>query len=595
MQNCVKSSNWGEAEMHQQGGTIEETLDSIASHEYVLPAIQREFVWRPEQVCNLFDSLMQGYPFGEFMLWRVQAQNSANFRWYDFVREYHQRDNPHCPELGTIHDKPITAILDGQQRLTAFNIGLRGSMARKLPHKWWSSSDAFPERVLALDLLAEPDPDEEGSRYAFEFVDDHRIGLEGSRLWFKVADILGMDAGPSMLEWLLSKGLDSDQLKLAFNILARLHQSIRVEPVVAYYEEKSQDIERVLNIFIRCNSGGTPLSYSNLLLSIAVSQWEKRDARREVHGLVDDMNKVRDGLSFNADFVLKAGLMLTDIASVGFQVANFTHANMAILEEKWPEIRQALLETAELVDSFGFDSRTIRATNSLLPIAYYLHKKGAPKDFETSDHYLKDRRIIRGWLIRSILKESGIWGSGLDTLLTALREEIRKSDGSEFPAAELRRVMVQRGKTLTFGEEEIEDLADMRVGDGRMFALLTMLFPDLGSLGGSDIDHVFPKARFTPRRLAEACVSDEDIEGFRDRCDRLSNLQLLDRVVNNEKRTTLPADWLDVHCQDEGARGSYCDRHMLGEVPRKIKHFSSWYDFRRQKLRDRIASLVNDV
>ena len=29
------------------------------------------FVWRPEQVCNLFDSLMQGYPFGEFMFWRV--------------------------------------------------------------------------------------------------------------------------------------------------------------------------------------------------------------------------------------------------------------------------------------------------------------------------------------------------------------------------------------------------------------------------------------------------------------------------------------------------------------------------------------------
>ena len=50
--------------MHQQGGTIENALNSIASHEYVLPAIQREFVCRPEQVCNLFDSLMQGYPFG---------------------------------------------------------------------------------------------------------------------------------------------------------------------------------------------------------------------------------------------------------------------------------------------------------------------------------------------------------------------------------------------------------------------------------------------------------------------------------------------------------------------------------------------------
>ena len=50
--------------MHQQGGTIQDALDSIASHEYVLPAIQREFVWRPEQVCNLFDSLLQDIPSG---------------------------------------------------------------------------------------------------------------------------------------------------------------------------------------------------------------------------------------------------------------------------------------------------------------------------------------------------------------------------------------------------------------------------------------------------------------------------------------------------------------------------------------------------
>ena len=86
--------------MHQQGGTIENALRRIESHEYVLPAIQREFVWQPEQVCNLFDSLMQGYPFGEFMLWRVNPENADLYRWYDFVREYHQRDNPHCPGIG---------------------------------------------------------------------------------------------------------------------------------------------------------------------------------------------------------------------------------------------------------------------------------------------------------------------------------------------------------------------------------------------------------------------------------------------------------------------------------------------------------------
>ncbi len=583
--------------MHQQGGTIREALESIGSRGYVLPAIQREFVWQPEQICSLFDSVMQGYPFGEFMFWRVDAQNVGQYRWYDFVRDYHQKNNPHCPELGPIHDKPLTAVLDGQQRLTAFNIGLRGSMAIKLPYKWWNSSDAFPRRVLALDLLAPPDPDEEGSRYVFEFVNEDRIGLRDTHLWFRVSDIMSFpteNPAPDMLDWLSEIGLDSEPQRLAFRTLNRLHQAICVEPVIAYYEEKSQDIERVLNIFIRCNSGGTPLSYSNLLLSIAVSQWDTLDARSEVHGLVDEMNKVRAGLLFNADFVLKAGLMLTDIASVGFKVENFTHENMAILEKNWPNIRQALLETVELVDSFGFDSRTIQATNSLLPIAYYLYMKGAPRDFETSDRFLDDRTVIRGWLTRSILK-TGIWGSGLDTLLTALREVIRDSGGSDFPAVALRRVMAQRGKTLDFVEEEIEDLADMRLGDRRIFPLLTMLFSHLESRDGSDIDHVFPKSRFTPSRLKAACIAEDQIEASRDNCDRLANLQLLDRSVNNEKRASLPADWLDAHCPDDQARQTYCDRHLLGDVPREIKDFAAYYDTRRQKLRNRIADLVNSV
>ena len=287
--------------------------------------------------------------------------------------------------------------------------------------------------------------------------------------------------------------------------------------------------------------------------------------------------------------------MLSGIASVGFKVENFTYENMAVLENNWPNIRQALMETVELVDSFGFDSRTIQATNSLLPIAYYLYRKGAPKDFETSDHFIHDRAAIRGWLTRSILKESGIWGSGLDTLLTALRDVIRESDASEFPAAQLRRVMAQRGKTLDFIEEEIEDLADMGLGDRRIFPLLTMLFPDLDSRDGSDIDHVFPKSRFTPTRLKAAKVDEDRFDEFRDRADRLPNLQLLDRSVNNEKRATLPAEWLDVHCPSPESRTVYCDRHQLGDVPEKITDFAKFYSKRRKRLLGRIAQLVNTV
>ena len=40
---------------------------------------------------------------------------------------------------------------------------------------------------------------------------------------------------------------------------------------------------------------------------------------------------------------------------------------------------------------------------------------------------------------------------------------------------------------------------------------------------------------------------------------------------------------------------NYCDRHVLGDVPREIKDFTGYYGARRQRLRNRIAGLVNSV
>ena len=306
-------------------GTIKEALDNIAAQEYVLPAIQREFVWSKEQICGLFDSLMQGYPLGELLFWRIEPQHAAEYRYYGFVREYHQRNAPHCPDLGVLRDRPLTAVLDGQQRLTAFNIGLRGSMAVKLPYKHANNLEAYPRRVLALDLLANTERDELGNRYTFHFVDETMIGRQNNSLWFKVSDILAMQTGPAMLNWLLTKGLNNRQQILAFETLDRLHRVVHVLPTVSYYEESNQDIEHVLNIFIRRNSGGTVLAYSDLLLSVAVSLFDNLDARKEVHQLVDDLNRIGPGFGLSKDFVLKAGLMLTDIA-VGFEVRNFNRA-----------------------------------------------------------------------------------------------------------------------------------------------------------------------------------------------------------------------------------------------------------------------------
>lgn len=264
--------------MYKPGGTIKTLLADLESHTYVLPAIQREFVWSSEQICRLFDSLMQGYPFGTMLFWKISPENSDKFKFFDFVRTYHERDNPHCPALPIQYNKPLVAVLDGQQRMTALNIGLRGNYAEKVKWKWWSSPDAFPTKRLYLNLLSEADL-ETGDRYEFKFLEEGLPDLELAGLWFPVGEILGFTGGPDMQDWIEQFEMQKEQRKVAYRTLDMLYRVIHTEQLISYYEEKDQDIERVLSIFIRINSGGTKLSYSDLLLSVAVAQWQTLDAR----------------------------------------------------------------------------------------------------------------------------------------------------------------------------------------------------------------------------------------------------------------------------------------------------------------------------
>ena len=574
-------------QMYKPGGTLRDAVQAIETGRYVLPAIQREFVWRPDQICRLFDSIMQGIPFGTFLFWRVEPKSAEAYKFYGFVRDYHERDNPHCPDLGPIAGRELTAVLDGQQRLSALNIGLRGSMALRLPNKWKTNKNAYPVRHLYLNLLHKPDPDEDGEAYQFRFLDEPHVYVFGQELWFRVPSILKMESGPSMLEWVMqattAEGtmISQADVKAAYKVLDLLHRVIHAENKVSYYEEDSQSLERVLRIFIRLNSGGTVLSYSDLLLSIAVAQWQELDARKEIHSLRDDLNEIGTGFTFSNDFILKAGLMLADISSVGFKVENFTKPNMAELEKRWSGIRRALILTVELAASFGLSGQGRWAESSLLPIAYYLHRLSAPDNFVTHASRMADRAAIQSWLVRSLLKPSGIWGSALDTLLSALRGVIRASQDGGFPTSALEVEMSIRGKGLEFSEAEIEFLLDTSYPDYRTFLLLSFLYPFVDLRNHFHIDHIFPKSMLTPAQLRKAGISPETIDDLAMRTNRLPNLQLLGGAENNEKRAKMPKTWLASAFATEAASAEFISKHDLGSVPEFATDFAIFFDARR--------------
>lgn len=56
--------------------TIVQVVEDIDKKKYYLPAIQRKYVWKEEQIVKLMDSIMRGYPFGTFLFWKVKKKNS---------------------------------------------------------------------------------------------------------------------------------------------------------------------------------------------------------------------------------------------------------------------------------------------------------------------------------------------------------------------------------------------------------------------------------------------------------------------------------------------------------------------------------------
>jgi len=573
---------------------VNKVLEGVHDRTYVLPAIQREFVWSPDQIRALFDSVMRGYPIGSFLFWKVDAAHAGDFTFYEFISDYHEKNHPYAPVTHIPAGHGVTAILDGQQRLTALNIGLYGSHAERQPRKWWNNPDAFPTKRLYLSLggAAEDDETELDMVYNFRFLTD--LEAKGApdepNYWFRVGDVLKLaNAGPAIMATLEQRNLaGTDPFQLVYD----LYHAVRERPTINAYLEESQDANKVLQIFVRVNSGGTTLSYSDLLLSMATNQWKELDARDQVRTLVQELNNTPATFTFSKDLILKVGLILIDVPDIGFKVSNFTQANMAAMEKDWMAIRSTLIRSADLVASFGFTGRTLTADSALIPIAYYLHHHKTAPNYVTSSAGATDRATIRLWLTRSLMKR-GIWGSGLDTLLNRLREAVRDAGHDGFPIQAIEAAMAAIGKSLMFEDAEIAELLDLRYGGPRTYPVLANLYPGLDLTKSFHEDHIFPRSRFTRTRLAAAGVDTAQIDEFIAKADGLPNLQLLAGSPNIEKQAILPAAWLQgPHFASPEQRATYVSENDLQGIPDDITGFLEFFDQRRDLLEQRLRAVL---
>lgn len=566
--------------MGYKNETINKVVMEISRNKYVLPVIQREMVWTPEQIENLFDSIMSGYPIGSMLFWSYNRVPESKYKFYKFLTKYDQYENNHNEEFDTKGIEDITAILDGQQRLTALYLGLKGHLNLHIARHRWDKAENFEKKYLYINLLYKQDKNSENisNKYEFKFKTEESVKKENSTddyYWFKVGEILDFKSDKDYRKILgdyYYKASDEKRDHIG-DIFQDLYKKLIEDLIINYFEVDTDKFDRVLQIFVRINSGGTPLGYTDLLMSIISNSWQ--EARDKVDETLKSIN-ADYGFDIPKDIFLRGCLFLSDLKLV-FKVENFAYDNVVKIKNNFQDIVKYIKIACNIFKDFGYSKENLRSNLIILPLAYFLYIS------KESDLEESEQKIVLKWIQLSIL--NGVFGGQTTQYLEKLRTIIRNNTKKSFPLDEIQKASLTINKRMTIEEDVLEEFIDKaRYGTQNSWTILTMLYPSLAY--GDKIfheDHIYPSSKLSKEQL--------DNGG-----NFVANLQLLESKKNIRKQDTMPEEWLIEYCPKVNKTiEEYKKENFIPNLELTMDNFNTYIQQRKENIKTAILESFNNV
>jgi Protein of unknown function DUF262 len=425
---------------------------------------------------------------------------------------------PHLPN-------ELVGVLDGQQRLNSMYVALQGTYAYKRPRVWTANPNAYPVRQFYINVFKpEVEGEDDDCVYEFSFlVSEKASEITPVNCWCLVRDLLACKGVPEVIKyWATRKKLIPQHVAVpettdenAINILGKLWERLTTIPIVNYYPVKKQNLDEVLDIFVRVNSGGTPLAKTDLLFSTIVAEWE--NGREAIEEFLEKLNQKGSGFCFDMDFMMRVCLVLAK-CPIRLRVASFKSENVKLIVKDWKSITTAVDRAVDLLVEWGFQGATLPSTNAIIPVAYAI-KSGFDIGASKTD--------LRLLLIKSLL--TGVYGGSGDQVLSSVRkamDEMVKTDGvfqlKKFEAI----IGLPGGKSITISEDTLDDLL-VSVRGARSFALLSLLSSHLKfNQVQFHQDHIHSYAGFDIGALRKLNLNTEQISDWQAKRDTLPNLHL---------------------------------------------------------------------
>ncbi len=546
--------------------SIKNVVDEL-NVRYFLPDIQREYVWLKKadekKIEQLFDSILRGYPIGSFLFWKLQKEDIAksdeqdekklNFQLYQFITNYDER-KPHNEKIyiEQISRDELCIVLDGQQRLTSLYIGLKGTRTLKKRGARNDNPNAYEEKRLYLNLKHQPNMDNPEDNYQFEFHAKVPTN-DKDHFWFKVGDILELKSSGDILNYIQEHGLEDNEVTL----LGELKDAFHTKQLISFFEEKEKNLNKVLNIFIRVNSGGVKLSYSDLLMSILTASFSS-DIREKMNELVDAL-KLKGFPNMEQDQVLKTCLLLIG-KDTTFELKNFNKNNIKEIEENWEKITESIYDAAKLLETFGYAGHLGSAyILSSLAYFYFLKQKMDKNDEEQALKFVRNAQIM------------GYFTSSTDTKLSIIAHSIKEARAFE---AFNHNLAKHQTCPLKITNDAIGDMVFFN-SHARVFPVLQILYPNLNYKTTTfQIDHIYPKSKFKK--------GNEKLDKDFYKCGNyLYNLQLLEGQENSAKKDKDPEVWLKEEYKNEQAIEEYKKRNYID--PKLKLEWENIKEFRKKR------------
>lgn len=529
-------------------------------------------------MARLFDSLMRNYPIQTFLLWRTKEGIRA--------RRFMPSIDPDA-DLSTFYDSARSApgvekvfVLDGQQRLQTLHCVFRGGIR----------SDNATVSEAYFDVTAGDAPaDDAGSLYQLRFSSE-KLGLP----YFRVRDLSERFAASNPLaaadelnDTLSATQEETSEAKKARehrvrNNIVQLHSLLHHDKF--FWADELDGVaspypyRRILEIFVRVNSGGTKLTAGDLMFAAMKEGWD--DIEERVEQTVDLLNGGR--LSIDADFVLKA-LLLAHGEGAEVQTEKFYgprgESLLHKIEADWDRAEQAFKELRDfMVQHLRLSAdRLIRSYNALIPLFDFLfHNPKPPEGSRVAMGAYYHKAQLFGW-----------FSSQTDATLNVLHGILGRTLGGLFPTVEIKGYF----KNTRAAQTELlpDHLLDARLRP----ILLNIVYYDKWGASPFDVafkgnephvDHIYPQYMLRSR-----------LDCLGAKINDIGNLRFVGATDNIRKRAELPASYF----ARLKAQGVPIDRHLLVEEfatdPSRLTFDEATFDRFRSLRREAIWASVRRV